>query len=305
MQKIRISEAEARRALAHFGLGTGVAAVRPIIGGQENQSFRVTHETGDYVVTFCVAKPREEVGANGRLLEVLAEHGYPTSRVVRTVAGELTGTSGGYVTMLKHYIAGECPGSRTRASARAVGVLLGRLHEITPPPGTTVGHPYGLDHFATIAETEEWEPFSSWLRGRREFLEASLAQCSDRTLIHGDPFPDNMIVSGEAHSVIDFEEACLDWAGIDLGVALVGFSLLPRGESGWVDALLSGYGGVRECADIGRLATFAEYAATATAFWRFRQYEVRKCEVATSSDYREMVELANRIHSDGLTALSR
>ena len=75
-------------------------------------------------------------------------------------------------------------------------------------------------------------------------------------------------------------------------------------EGGWIEELLSGYSSVRECSDIGLVSVFAEYAATATAFWRFRQFEVWKREVSTSSAYNEMVELARRIHFDGLSAMA-
>ena len=87
-------------------------------------------------------------------------------------------------------------------------------------------------------------------------------------------------------------------------MALVGFSLLPTRESGWVEQLLSGYGSVRESPDIELVSVFAEYAATATAFWRFRHYELRKREVSTSSSYREMVQLAERLRLDGLSAMA-
>jgi homoserine kinase type II len=303
MTIVDIAPSDIRSALEQYALPEP-EGIRVITGGQSNRSFAVTAGGRRYALTFCIEKTEREVQALASLLGMLTQAGYPTSRIVARDSGELYGHAGGHCTLLKEWIDGDCATSLATGALAALGVQLARLHALGAPPTLPRGHPYGLAHFDTLASSSH-DAFSEWLLSQHEYLTSALAACTDRTLIHGDVFPDNVIVTdGLLAGIIDFEESCVDWAGIDLGMALIGFSQLPRSEHDWAHALLEGYAAERALPEAHLLPVFAEYAATATAFWRYRQYELIGRRLTVQTSHHPMMSLAKQIRRAGLQALS-
>ncbi len=64
-------------------------------------------------------------------------------------------------------------------------------------------------------------------------------------------------------------------------------------------ALINGYQNDRELTDLEKISlqNFTVYAATATAFWRFRQNKLIKPDKVNSDNYKEMYDLANNVAS--------
>ena len=97
---------------------------------------------------------------------------------------------------------------------------------------------------------------------------------------------------------MDFEEACYYYRIFDLGMAVVGLCC-EQGEiiCSKIQALINGYNHVGKLSKIegDNLKAFIVYAATATAFWRFRQFNVLFPSEELSDSYIEMKNIADQI----------
>ena len=97
---------------------------------------------------------------------------------------------------------------------------------------------------------------------------------------------------------MDFEEACYFFRVFDIGMTIVGTCC----ESGQLDLnktanLLSGYEQMIPLLPIEKKALQAHtvYAATATAFWRHKNFNYVHVIPEKKEHYREMYSLANHI----------
>jgi len=114
--------------------------------------------------------------------------------------------------------------------------------------------------------------------------------------LHGDIFTSNIVITAAQEPVImDFEESCYYYRLFDLGMAAIGTS----SENGQlniakINALLKGYQQYNLLTAIEKrcFKIFLSYAATATAFWRFRQFNILVPIAARKDSYKEMQQLA-------------
>ena len=112
-------------------------------------------------------------------------------------------------------------------------------------------------------------------------------------------WPENTVFEGgELAALIDFEEACFYYLIFDLAMCIVG-SCVEGGSfrQDLVDALLGGYQQLRRLSQAERdqLPLYVEYAAATSAFWRFRQFNVRVPDPERKDLYLEMQRLAENV----------
>lgn len=285
---------------ARYPIGE-IEDIEDMAGGQANSSFRLTTSTGDYVLSVCDEKTFSEVKRVAQLLRHLAENGFRTTRVVRSHDGQMVIQHLGKPVLLKHYLAGSVPQNMTAAMARRVGRELARLHQIKIPPGLPPRFAYGLESFDEVIASRSEKDYRAWLSEKKAYLAQAVSPDLPCCLIHGDVFYDNTLFNGQKlAAIIDFEEACHYYRAFDLGMCAAGCCT----TGGLLDikktrALVDGY------LDIGRLVrreekafqAFVIYGATATSFWRFRQYNLLRPGHENSKSYRQMNRIADQVHA--------
>ena len=175
---------------------------------------------------------------------------------------------------------------------------IARLHELPPPEGVPRAFPYGLAHFDEVLTADISHSFKDWLKDKTDRLESELDLTMARGFVHGDIFRDNLLFNdGKLTAVLDFEEACQYFLLYDLGMAAVGCcsaeGCLNAKKITW---LLRGYQTRRPLSgpEKAQFIPFLVYAATATAFWRFRQYNLRYPDPDLADCYKEMAALADQ-----------
>ena len=130
--------------------------------------------------------------------------------------------------------------------------------------------------------------FSTWLNDVLRALDLRSDELP-RGLVHGDLFPDNLITCDDGELIaIDFEEACHYSLVFDIGMALVGMTLMDALTPRHAAALLAGYESRRTLVALERecLPTMVECAACMTACYR---YELSERPLATElRDWRQM-----------------
>jgi Ser/Thr protein kinase RdoA (MazF antagonist) len=168
-----------------------------------------------------------------RVLEWLAQQGYPAPRVVRARNGKLLATDAGYCALAITYLPGRLL-PRTTQHLERLGGVLGWLHALGARSGTDVSLPaswwHPLDHAITpllaqldgvrAAVPARWQPLHA------AFV-ATLAAVGVRgdlplTTIHGDCYPANAVetTAGEV-ALIDWDCAGRGAAVLDLGSLLL------------------------------------------------------------------------------------
>jgi homoserine kinase type II len=267
-------------------------------GGSANTNYAVETEQGKYVLTVCNNKSFEETQMLARLLVYLEDHHLETSRVMPVRSGAYVTSFKDKPVLLKSYIEGRVMSVFSEGILMKLGASLARLHQIPPPDYLPHSFPYGEHAFKDIDEHFADHPFTSWLSEKHALIKKSLLPEMPKCMIHGDLFYNNVILTKEQVPIImDFEEVCYYYRGFDLGMAVVG-CCCEKGKimPSKMQALVRGYQEVnpltKEEAD--HLGTFIVYGATATAFWRFRQFNILFPTEELKDSYKEMMAIADQ-----------
>ncbi|MCH8979558.1 MAG: homoserine kinase [Armatimonadetes bacterium] len=269
--------------------------VEPFEGGA-NSSFALHTRQGHYVLTVFDEKSWEDVIKIGRLLELLAVHEFPTTRLLQTKEGGLATMFRDKPVMVKEYIDGRVIKDLDTTMVSQLGVAMAKLHTVPTPDYLPDEHAYGLQMFSRAIGRNINPEYETWLSGQLAHLERSIPSQLPRGLIHADMFYDNVLFDGtDLKAVIDFEEACCYYRVFDVGMGIVG--LCADGAAIDLDrarAMVGGYRQVRRMEDGEKeaLQLFVEYAATATSYWRFWKYQIDAPTPEKADRYREMVRLA-------------
>lgn len=277
--------------------GVEAQSCEPLKGGRANTSYRLQGSGAQFVLTICDEKSPAEAQQMAHLLEYLGNAGLPTPKLFRTAGGELLASHEGRPVVLKSYAQGEVV-PLAEGRLKAVGAVLAQLHALPAPEKLPRRFAYGLESFQKVIDRPDSGEFGAWLAAQQRRLNRLEQRDLPRGLIHGDLFWDNLVWTGDQLTLLDFEEACHYWLGFDLGMTTVGACYRPEGE--WLSrarALVGGYQQQRRLSTDEResLQDLAVYAATATASWRFWQYNVVMPVAQEREAYREMVEVAEAI----------
>ncbi|HEU5129092.1 MAG TPA: phosphotransferase [Glycomyces sp.] len=249
------------RALAAFGL-RAEGEPTPLTGGEDNGNFRVATDRGDVVVREYRVSGVEKIRAELRLVEHLAERGYPTPAPLRTGEGGHV-LDGERPIAVFPWVAGEVPQELTVPLAERTGALLARMHLLTEgwederiPVADRLGLiGLALEARPALAGVDGWhERLRAFLDTRGEALERLAALPAGP--LHHDLHCRNLLVAdGEVTAVLDFDELNRGPLVVDLARVLQYAALdrpdmvLPRDAA---EAAVAGYERVRPLSDAER-----------------------------------------------------
>ena len=262
----------ARAALPAWGLAD---ASLELASQSENTVYRV-HTAAGESFALRIHRPGyhdlDELNAEFAFCAALAEAGVRVPRARRTLDGRgfaLVTAPGGesrYISMIEWVAGRRLHDVTTAASERqvehhfhALGGVAASIHNHTagwrPPAGF---RRHALDADGLLGQTPFWGAF--WehpalstgqrrliLAGSRRLRAALVAFGKGRDrygLIHADLHPHNVLVDGEALTVIDFDDAGYGWHAYELAVAVFGHRADPR-FAAMLRALVAGYRVVR------------------------------------------------------------
>lgn len=282
-----------------YSLGE-LRAFAPIKGGLANSSYKVTTPQGEFILSVCDEKDRDQVDGLTNILIYLEENDFPTSRLVKTREGDRLILRDETPVYVKKYMVGEVRRPLTASMLVQVGERLATLHGLSPLQGMPPAFPYGLGAFDELNSLDLDHLYIPWIQEKKDFLEDNIDPAMPKGFIHGDLFWDNLLFSGEKLvAVLDFEEACHYYRLFDLGMCAVGCCAKEgHFDMEKVAALVEGYHRLQplQRAEILQLKIFMEYAAVAASFWRFRQYNVRYPQTDMAHSHEELSSLADHIH---------
>ena len=290
-----LSSAELTEMLSHYAIGEA-RRLEELPGGFGNSNFKLTTTEGTFLLKICDEKNAAELQMQIKLLAHLQEHAYPTAYPIlqkRGAAVYVVSKPTECRVMLYPFLPGCTPKPSPKVLSQ-IGEALAKLHRIPPIAGLP-RFPMGMSQIKPfLAEVHAAHPFIDWMKSELELIEPQLNEPLPTGLLHGDIFADNTLFDGEELvAILDFEEGCHDTLLIDVGMTIIGccYSAQHALNAEAARSFLDAYAGLRpltprewECLD-----AFVRYAALAIAFWRFRQFNIRRPDARRADAYQEMI----------------
>lgn len=291
-----LSSTELDRIVSQYPIGTALK-LEEIPGGFGNSNFKLTTTQGEFLLKICDEKDSAELNMQIALLQHLHQYAYSTVYPIATKNQEqLTHETFGSV-MIYPFLQGEQPPSSTNTLAQ-LGEALAKLHCIPPIDGLprfAMGISQMIPFFEEVQDTQfATHPFVELLKSELESMEPHLNASLPMGLLHGDLFLDNTLFDGDQLvAILDFEEGCYDTLLIDVGMTLIGCCYTPQHQLNLEAAqrFLDAYNALRPLTESEwkHLDNFVHYAALSIAFWRFRQFNIRRPDAHRANTYQEMI----------------
>jgi len=266
-------------------------------GGFENTNYRIKATKGEYVLTICDLKSQTEASNLACLLVHLNENKFATSQIIPNKKGTQVGDFEGKSLLLKTFIKGIITPDFSNSQMEKLGKNLAILHGIEAPEFVPRCLGYGIERFAEVHTHAPDSSFAKWLKPTSEYIQSFINDDLPKALIHADLFFNNIITEPKTGQVtmMDFEEAAYYCRVYDLGMTLVGTCVFDRQLNlEKAQYLLNAYQEKNTLTKQERnaLQAFTAYAATATAFWRFMNYNFVRPDEMEKDRYKEMQDVA-------------
>ena len=295
-QYTELKKNEIQKIAAEYNLS--LVDYEPIEEGVGNSNYLLRTRKKKYVLTiFEIAWAR--VDALVKLLSLLAECDFPTTRLLSLATGQMITFSHGKPVLVKRYVSGQVAEDLDDAMLFQIGATMAQLHEIIAPDFLADNHACGLQTFLNIVGENIDPEYESWLAQQYNFLKKNIPRDLPRGIIHGDLFYDNVLFEGKKiKAIIDFEEVCQYYKLFDLGMGIVGLCKEETSiDLNKVQWLLNGYQQKRvlEKREKEYLQIFIEYAATSTSSWRYWKFNIDTPNVQKNDSHWEMVSVAKAV----------
>lgn len=271
-------------------------------GGTENTNYYLETANKKYVLTICERKTIEETTNLTELLRHLEKSGFSTTKIILTKSNEQLGAYQQKPILLKAYLDGIVLDSFDAITLERLGASIAQLNLIPAPAFLPKQFAYGRQYFSELFETNSNRSFIVWLKKMNDYILDNLDPNLPKALIHGDIFFSNVIVdSSQQPTIMDFEESCHYYRVFELGMAITGLcqkdGLI---EANKASSLLRGYQRITPLTplELKKLKPFIVYAATATAFWRFRQFNILSPNEEYKDSYLAMKRIADQVFNN-------
>ena len=291
-----LSSTELARIVAQYPIGTSLK-FEELPGGFGNSNFKLTTTNGEFLLKICDEKDPAELNMQIALLAQLQQHAYPTVYPILTKAEQpLIHETLGSV-MLYPFLRGTQPSPSPEVLAQ-LGAALAKLHSVPPIAGLprfAMGISQMRPFFQEVQDTQfARHPFVESLKSELETMESQLNTPLPMGLLHGDLFLDNTLFDGDKMvAILDFEEGCYDTLLLDVGMTIIGccYTSEHRLNLEAVQRFLETYNAMRPMTESEwqHLDCFVHYAALSIAFWRFRQFNIRRPDAHRANTYQEMI----------------
>jgi len=241
--------------IAHYDVGTLVSA-KGIAEGVSNSNWLIETDRGRFILTMY--ERRIDLGDLPfflGLLDHLSAAGCPVPRTIHDREGRASRTLDGKAVALIEFLPGVSVDRPTAAQARAVGGALAQVHIAAREFPFERVDPLDPGFNARTLEQCGAQALASIDPALPATIETARAVATSwpddlqRSIIHADLFPDNVLMLGDRVSgMIDFYFACSGAMAYDLAVTHAAWSFDARGSSyrsDVGDALIDGYEAVR------------------------------------------------------------
>ena len=238
--------------LSRYDVGELVSA-KGIAEGVENSNYLVDTTGGRYVLTLYERRvAADDLPFFMALLDHLAARGLAVPPAIKDRDGVAIQELDGRPACLIRFLPGVSVSHPTPTQARAAGRAMGELHQAVVGFPLTRPNSMGIDTWQPLFERcgRSLDQIAPGLYDDVGFalddtLSAWPSGYGQKTTIHADLFPDNVLMRGDAVTgLIDFYFACTDLRAYDLAVMHAAWSFDATGaryDAAVGDALMKGY----------------------------------------------------------------
>ena len=254
------------------------------LGGKANFNFAL-RLNGDRRVMAKIYRyqDRERISTELKWSAVLQKNGISIPSSLIDKNGERIFPCEDRFGVLFEYVDGSHP-TQTSEELYAIGKTLGKLHRVDTGMNDLPGYYITLQMLS-----DEMKETTITNRETRQFFEETRDIAREipfdqlpKSLIHGDLFLDNLLQTREQKlCVLDFEELAWDNCLLDIARCVIGCCIQnDRINLSLVQSLLQGYQCERTLAreESAFLYHYIIYAGLLTAFWRYKEYQVKQRE---------------------------
>lgn len=211
--------------LARYDVGELVSA-KGIAEGVENSNYLVDTTAGRFILTLYEKRvSADDLPFFLALLDHLAERGLPVPPAIKDRAGAAIQTLEGRPACLIAFLPGVSLSHSTPAQAEAAGRAMGEMHRALADFTSERRNDLGVEGWRPLLDRcgGDLDSIAPGLRVRlTQALDEVVAAWPtglDRSAIHADLFPDNVLMQGHrVTGLIDFYFACTDIRAYDLAV---------------------------------------------------------------------------------------
>lgn len=291
-----LSPEELAHIVSHYTIGTPLKC-ETMVGGFGNSNFKLTTDEGAFLLKICDEKTTEELQLQTSLLAHLKKYEYTTPYPILQKDGKALHLSAKYRVMIYPFLNGGTP-YPTEYVLRQIGEALAQLHKI-PSLFELPRFPMGIAQITPFLDKVRKtqfakHPFLKWLESELEWIIPELDLPLPTGLLHGDLFLDNtLFIEDQMVAILDFEEGCHDTLLIDVAMTIIGccYTSLNDLDERLVHCFLEAYNISRPLTEdeCNTLDSYVYYAALAIAFWRFRQFNIRRPDQDSANSYKDMI----------------
>lgn len=246
-----ISAEDMAELLMRYDVGTLVSA-KGIAEGVENSNYLLETDRSRFILTIYEKRvSRDDLPFFMALLDHVARRGCPVPCAVKARDGSDLLDWNGKTLALIEFLPGVSVSHPSPAQAHAVGEALGQFHAAAADFEPSRANDLGLDGWFALADRcgADLDAIAPGLRQRVAdecaYLRAHWPTQLPRAIVHGDLFPDNVLMLGDrVGGLIDFYFACTELRAWDLAVTHAAWSFASDGtgyDAAVGDALMAGY----------------------------------------------------------------
>lgn len=269
-----------------------------LTGGLTNYNY-IVKEAGktDYFLKIFRKAPPQRVKSLVYLTGILQDQNFPTPHILKPIVGNYW-QEGEYTAIITEYITGFHP-VQSVENLHRIGNVMSVLHILQPDPEASekLLQSYSLNFQNRMAQMHGIKipvELSSFLDMARPHIDKIEFESFYRSIIHGDIFLDNVMVSElDDLFFIDFEGGCIDNSIFDIARTIIGCCLkYGKIDAELCSAFLFGYTMIRtlEPNEVEMLYEYIIYAGTVSALWRFTEFNIARPEENRRDIYRELMQ---------------
>jgi homoserine kinase type II len=237
--------------LSRYDAGT-LVSTKGIAEGVENSNYLVDTTTGRFILTLYEKRvDKDDLPFFIALLDHLADRGLPVPRMIPDSGGRQLQEVAGRPGCLIEFLPGVSLSHPTPAQAHAAAAAMGQMHRALADFAGGRSNTLGIDSWQPLLDRcgrdlDTIDPaLYDDIAAGLAFVTPRWKADGDRSVIHADLFPDNVLMLGDAvGGLIDFYFACSDLRLYDLAIMHGAWSFDATGrtyDAAVGRALLEGY----------------------------------------------------------------
>jgi len=285
--------------MAKYGI-RNVRSHKELHGGSQNSNYVVRTDDNAYVISICEQNDVQDAIHLADILEYLEANNFSTSVLKKTADQKKFSLWDNKPLIVKQFIEGNVLDDIPAYIVRHIGIQLGKLHKIQPPPYIPNTPGYGRVYFHEIELYADQSEYHVWLQKKSKYIDQFISEKLPKTLIHSDVFSSNVIIdkSEQFVTIMDFEEATNYYRIFDIGMTFIGVCREEKGINlNKAKSLIDGYKLEIQLTEeeIRCLQAFVVYAATAMSFWRHRNFNYTVPTPSLFNHYEELKIIADTV----------